>query len=124
MTAHVLEQFIRCSFTFPRLLIDNKQARCFSLNFAFLTHHLASNMEWFIFVSSKGLCLLSKAYNFGLQQCVRFWLLRCIVLTVVFLKFYFIIKHFLSFILVSSCICRPVSTPRFTVVNPFCSHFF
>ena len=31
--AHVLERFIRCSFTFPRLLIDNKQARCFSFEF-------------------------------------------------------------------------------------------
>ena len=33
MTAHVLERFVRCSFTFPRLLIDNKQARCFSFEF-------------------------------------------------------------------------------------------
>ena len=33
MTAHVLERFIRCSFTFPRPLIDNKQARCFSFEF-------------------------------------------------------------------------------------------
>ena len=65
--AHVLERFIRCSFTFPRLLIDNKQAEgVFHLNFALLTYHLASNTEWFIFVWSKGLCLLSKAYIFGL----------------------------------------------------------
>ena len=28
--AHVLERFLRCYFTFPRLLIDTKQARCFS----------------------------------------------------------------------------------------------
>ena len=33
MTAHVLERFICCSFIFPRLLIDNKQARCFSFEF-------------------------------------------------------------------------------------------
>ena len=33
MTAHVLERFIPCSFTFPRLLIDNKRARCFSFEF-------------------------------------------------------------------------------------------
>ena len=33
MTAHILERFIRCSFNFPRLLIDNKQARCFSFEF-------------------------------------------------------------------------------------------
>ena len=33
MTAHVLERFICCTFTFPRLLIDNKQARCFPFEF-------------------------------------------------------------------------------------------
>ena len=33
LNAHVLEQFIRCSLTFQRLLIDNKQARCFSFEF-------------------------------------------------------------------------------------------
>ena len=33
VTAYVLERFIRCSFTVPKLLIDNKQARCFSFEF-------------------------------------------------------------------------------------------
>ena len=44
MTAHVLERFIRCSFTFPRLLIDNKQARCFLFEFR-LFHLLPSQIR-------------------------------------------------------------------------------